>query len=82
MTARYATTPATHTTTITYVDGQMVDDEWHPIAIAHHDWIGDVLNAMHRVRNLHRCNPEGIVPDCTECGQVWPCPTIQALDVA
>lgn len=69
-------------TTITYVDGQMVDDKWHPITIAHHDWIGDALNTMQRVRNLHRCHPEGIVPVCVECGRVWPCPTIQALDVA
>lgn len=67
-------------TTLTYVDGQMVDDEWHPVAIAHHDWIDGVFYALQRVRNLHRCNSEYFFPECAECGQMWPCSTIEALE--
>ena len=53
----------------------MTDERGHPIGYYHEHAATLGIARVAGILDLHRIDPEGIVPTCIECGKVAPCPT-------
>ena len=71
-----------------HVDFDLIrDDEFRgpsevldEIVDAHNVTVPRALDALNKVLELHK--PLGSPPDCTGCGDIWPCETVEAIEGA
>lgn len=61
-------------------DGWVVDQAGHQVEFVHARWVQRALRVMSAVSQLHRVDPEGLIPTCRSCGEQWPCTLRRALD--
>ena len=53
----------------------ITDESGHPAGWYHQHAVETGVARVAGILDLHRADPEGIVPLCVECGKVHPCPT-------
>lgn len=58
---------------------EMTDGAHHPVTVVHQKWTKAAVEFIASVKTLHVSQPEGLIPVCKECGNVWPCATVNAL---
>lgn len=62
--------------------GPATDGNGHEVGMYHVEAVARSAAAVRFVRDLHRTNPEGLIPTCKHCGTMAPCPTVAAINAA